>query len=333
MLKTFAATRRLALGLAAGALALGALAAQPSHAEWRGWNIHVPDYPVSAAMDWFAAELAARSGGRLTAQTYHGGVLGDQPDAIEQVRLGGIEFAVFNLGPMGPTVPATNVVNLPFIFKSVDHMHRVMDGEVGDLIAAAMAEKGLVALAWYDSGARSFYTVGRPIAAPADMAGMKIRVMNNELFVGMVEALGGNATPMAFAEVYQSLKTGVVDGAENNWPSYESTNHFEVARFYSGTEHLIIPECFCVNKGIWDALSPEDQTLVRTIARESAAMQRELWAARSDASRAAVEAAGITFVEIADKSPFQAAMAPVYAKAVEATPELAPLIEAIRAVE
>ncbi len=333
MFQSFKATRRLATGLAAGAVALGTLAAAPAHAEWRGWNIHVEDYPVSAAMDWFTEELAKRTDGRLTGQVYHGGVLGSQPDAIEQVRLGAIDFAVFNLGPMGPTVPEANVVNLPFIFKSVDHMHRVLDGKVGEMLGAAMAEKGLVALAWYDSGARSFYTVGKPIATPDDVVGLKIRVMNNELFVGMIEALGGNATPMAFSEVYQSLKTGVVDGAENNWPSYESTNHFEVARYYSGTEHLIIPECFCMSKSVWDGLSADDQELVRALAKESAEMQRELWAARSQASKAAVEAAGITYVEVPDKAPFQAAMDPVYEKAVEAVPELAPLIDAIKSVD
>ncbi|MEZ5668695.1 MAG: TRAP transporter substrate-binding protein, partial [Alphaproteobacteria bacterium] len=247
---------RTRLGMAALAVATGA--STPAMAEWRGWNIHVEDYPVSIALDAFTRMIAERTDGRITAQNYHGGVLGSQPDAIEQVRLGAIEFGEFNLGPMGPVVPATNVVSLPFVFDNVEHMHKVMDGEIGDEISAAMAEQGIVALAWYDSGARSFYNSQHPIETPADLDGMKVRVMNNDLFVGMIEALGGNATPMAFAEVYQSLQTGVVDGAENNWPSYESTGHFEVAGYYSLSEHLISPECVCINADLWNALPAED---------------------------------------------------------------------------
>lgn len=325
------AAAALVAGTALGLMAPGAGTAAAK--EWRGWNIHVPDYPVSQGMDAFAEKLAERSDGRLTAKTYHSGVLGTQPDAIEQVRLGGIDFAVFNLGPMGQVVPATNVVSLPFIFKNLDHMHRVMDGPIGEELSAAMAEKGLVALAWYDSGARSFYNTKGPIETPDDVKGMKIRVMNNDLFVGMIEAMGGNATPMAFGEVYQSLKTGVVDGAENNWPSYESTNHFEVAGYYSDSEHLIIPECVCINKALWDSLSADDQALVKQAARESADLQRKLWAERAEASREKVVAAGVKFNHIADKAAFQAAMEPVHAAFLEKNPDLQELVEKIKATD
>ncbi len=320
--------------LFAGALAFSAaLTASQASAELRGWNIHVPDYPVSVAMDKFTSLVEENSGGSVTGKTYHGGVLGSQPDAINQLRIGGIDFAVFNMGPMGPIVPEANVVSLPFIFKDMDHMHRVMDGPFGDKMSAAMEDKGLVALAWYDSGARSFYNTVRPINTPADLDGLKFRVMNNELFVGMVESLGGNATPMAFAEVFQSLKTGVIDGAENNWPSYESTNHYEVAGFYSGSQHLILPECLCMSKLSWDKLSAGDKEIVKAAAVESATLQRELWAKRAVKSREVVEAGGITFNEIADKAPFQDAMAPVYEMAVTKTPILAEYIAAIKAVD
>ncbi|MEH6633074.1 MAG: TRAP transporter substrate-binding protein [Halopseudomonas aestusnigri] len=310
-----------------------ALAALPAHAEWKGWNIHVPDYPVSAAMDKFSTLIDEKTGGEVTAKTYHSGVLGSQPDAIKQVQLGGLDFAVFNMGPMGPIVPEANVVSLPFIFKDMDHMHRVMDGKFGDTMSAAMEKKGLVALAWYDSGARSFYNSIRPINKPADLKGLKFRVMNNELFVGMVESLGGNATPMAFSEVFQSLKTNVIDGAENNWPSYESTNHFEVAGFYSGSQHLILPECLCISKSTWDQLSDDNKVHVKEAARESAVLQRKLWAERAEQSRAKVESGGIKFNEIANKAPFQDAMGPVYEKAVAKNPALKALIEQIRSVD
>lgn len=325
-------TRRAFGGIAVAAVALVATAGS-AQAEWRGWNIHVPEYSNSQALDWFTEQLAERTDGRLTAKTFHNGVLGSQPDAIEQLRLGGIDYANFNLGPMGPTVPETNVVSLPFVFDSLDHMYRAMDGVVGEALSDAMEEHGIVALAWYGSGARSFYNSDGPINEPADLQGKKIRVMNNELFVGMIEALGGNATPMAFAEVYQSLNTGVVDGAENNYPSYESTGHYEVAGYYSLSEHLIIPECFCMNAELYNSLADEDQVLVRELARESAVLQRELWAESSAEARAKVEAAGVEINEIEDKTPFQNAMQPVYEKAYEQQPELEQLVELIQSVD
>jgi len=273
--------------------------------------------------------VAAKTDGRITVQNFHGGVLGSQPDAIEQVRIGALEIGNFNLGPMGPVVPETNVVSLPFIFRDTAHMFRVLDGEAGEAMKQGMAAKGIIALAWYDSGARSFYNSQKPIATPADVGGMKVRVMNNDLYSGMIEALGGNPSPMAFSEVYQSLKTGVVDGAENNWPSYESTGHFEVAGFYSLSEHLIIPECVCINADVFNGLSQEDQTALREAAEESAVLQQQLWKERSEASRAKVLEAGVKFNEVGDKQPFQDAMKPVYDNYLAANPDLAPLVELI----
>lgn len=318
---------------ATAALAFTALVAPVAAEELRGWNIHVEDYPVSHGMEQFVAEVAEKTDGRLTGKVFHGGVLGSQPDAIEQVRLGAIDFGVFSLGPMGQAVPETNVVSLPFIFKSIDQMYRLMDGDAGEAIGKGLEAKGIVALGWYDAGARSFYNSVKPINSPDDVVGMKVRVMNNDLFVGMIESMGGNATPMAFAEVYQSLKTGVVDGAENNPPSYESTNHFEVAKYYSISEHLIIPECLCMSKKTWDGLSAEDQAIVKEAGRRSADLQRELWQAREAKSMEAVVAGGTEVNQIADKAPFQAAMASVYDQFLAANPDLSGLVELIRSAE
>lgn len=328
MIKHFTGKNAAIAGVVAGLAFAGSV-----QADWRGWNIHVPDYPVSEAMEFFISEVDDRTDGRVSGRVYHGAVLGSQEDAISQMQIGGIDFAGFNLGPLGTSVPEVNVVSLPFIFKDVDHMHRVMDGPVGDKLSDAMEETGIISLAWYDSGARSFYNNEKPINTPADVKGMKFRVMNNELYVGMVEALGGNATPMAFSEVYQSLKTNVVDGAENNWPSYESTNHYEVAPYYSDTQHLILPECLCVSVKAWDDLSEGDKKIVREVARESADMQRDLWAKRSDKSRQMVEEAGIQYNAIADKAAFQNAMGPVYEEAVKNNPSLEALIEEIRSID
>ncbi len=296
--------------------------------DWRGWNIHVEGYPNTVALDQFAAELAETTD--INLQMFHGGVLGSQPDAIEQVRNGGIAVGQFNLGPMGPIIPATNVVSLPFIFNDVGHMFRAMDGDVGKIFEEAMAAEGVVPLAWYDAGARSFYNSERPIMTPADVDGLKVRVMNNDLFVDMIAQLGGNATPMAFGEVYQSLKTGVIDGAENNYPSYESTGHFEVAGFYSISQHLIIPECLCVSTAAWEALDADTQAAVRTAAQNSAETQRQLWLEREADSRAKVEAAGVKINEVENKAAFQELMAPVYEGFVASNPDLASVIDAIK---
>ena len=283
-------TKAVSGAMLGGCLAVAATTA--GAVELRGWNIHVEDYPVSIAMESFMAEVAERTGGDVTGKIFHNGVLGNQPDAIEQIRLGIIDFGEFSLGPMGQSIPETNVVSLPFIFKSIPQMYRLMDGEVGAAIGEGMKAKGMVPLGWYDAGARSFYNSKLPINTPADVTGLKVRVMSNDLFVSMVESMDGNATPMAFAEVYQSIKTGVVDGAENNPPSYESTNHFEVAKYYSLTEHLIIPECLCMSLKSWEKLTPEQQEIMLDAGHKSAVLQRELWQAREAASMEKVQAGG-----------------------------------------
>ncbi|MDE0531778.1 MAG: TRAP transporter substrate-binding protein [Albidovulum sp.] len=317
-----------------GVIAASSLICEAAVAEeWRGWNIHVDGYPNTIAMDKFAELLAEKTDGEITLQMFHHGTLGSQPDAIEQVRLGGLEIGNFNLGPIGPVAAEANVVSLPFIFKDVPHMFRVLEGEGGEKIAEGMAAKGLVPLAWYDAGARSFYNGTKPINAPEDVAGMKVRVMNNDLYSGMISQLGGNPSPMAFAEVYQSLKTGVVDGAENNWPSYESTGHFEVAGYYSLSQHLIIPECVCINADVYNELSDELKEAVTEAAKESAVLQRQLWTEREATSREKVETAGVITNEIADKSPFQTAMTLVYETYLSANPDLRSLVELIQATE
>ncbi|GKX36242.1 MAG: C4-dicarboxylate ABC transporter [Rhizobiaceae bacterium MnEN-MB40S] len=317
-----------------GAVAACSILAGAAQAEdWRGWNIHVDGYPNTVAMDKFAELLSEKTGGEITLKMFHGGTLGSQPDAIEQVRLGALEVGNFNLGPIGPIAPEANVVSLPFIFKDVPHMFRVLEGEGGQRIAEGMAAKGLLPLAWYDAGARSFYNGAKPVNAPEDVEGMKVRVMNNDLYSGMISELGGNPSPMAFAEVYQSLKTGVIDGAENNWPSYESTGHYEVAPYYSLSQHLIIPECICINADVYEGLSDEMKAAVAEAAQESAALQRQLWAEREASSREKVEAAGVTTNEVVDKAPFQAAMAPVYEGYLAANPDLRPLVELIQSTD
>jgi len=322
-------SNKLSLLLAGSLLCLSFTA---SAENWRAWNIHNDGHPNTAAMDKFSELVSEATKGEVTVEVFHGGVLGSQPDALEQVRLGAIEIGNFNLGPIGPMVKEANLVSLPFIFKSVPHMFRVLEGEAGETIAAAMAEAGVQPLAWVDAGARSFYSQ-KPINTPADVEGLKIRVMNNDLYTSMISAMGGNPSPMAFAEVQQALKTGVVDGAENNFPSFKNVGHYEVTTHYSLSEHLIIPECICVNTDKFAALSPELQAAVRGAAEEAAVYQRELWAVQSEQARKDVEAAGIKVNEIADKGPFQDAMDAVYETYLAANPDMKKLVEMAQSTE
>jgi len=179
---------------AVAALAMTSTAALADN--WRAWNIHSDGHPNTAAMNLFAELVDATTGGEVTVDVFHGGVLGSQPDALEQVRIGAIELGNFNLGPIGPMVKEANLVSLPFIFKSVPHMFRVLEGEAGNIVAKGMADAGVMPIAWFDAGARSFYSQ-KPINTPADVEGLKIRVMNNNLYTAMISAMGGNPSPMA----------------------------------------------------------------------------------------------------------------------------------------
>lgn len=324
--------KKLSSKLLGAAAAMSLLCGMATAAEWRAWNIHNDGHPNTAAMDRFAELVNADTKGEIKLQVFHGGVLGNQPDALEQVRIGAIDIGNFNLGPIGPMVKEANLVSLPFIFKSVPHMFRVLDGEAGAIVSKGMADAGLLPLAWFDAGARSFYAQ-KPINTPDDVKGLKIRVMNNNLYTSMISAMGGNPSPMAFSEVQQALKTGVVDGAENNFPSFKNVGHYEVTKNYSLSEHLIIPECICVNTAKFNALSPEMQAAVRGAAEKAALYQRELWSVQSAQARKDVEAAGIKVNEIADKAPFQNAMDSVYADYLKANPDMQKLVDLAKATE
>ncbi|MGO4839148.1 TRAP transporter substrate-binding protein, partial [Rhizobiaceae sp. 2RAB30] len=196
---------------------------------------------------------------------------------IEQTRAGVIDMNRVSLGPFNNIVEETQAVSLPYIFKSIDHMHKVMDGPIGEEILKAFEAHDLVGLAFYDSGSRSFYNAKKPIKSIDDLKGMKLRVIQSDVFVAMVNALGANAVPMPYGEVYSAIQTGVIDGAENNWPSYESSKHYEVAKNYTLDQHLIVPEVLVMSKTSWDKLSPEDQATIRAAAKESVSKMRELW--------------------------------------------------------
>ena len=282
----------------------------------RSSDTHPDGYPTVVAVQEMGKMLEERTDGRLCIEVFHSAQLGEEKDTIEQTQFGVIDMNRVSLGPFNNIVEETQVVSLPYIFRSVDHMHKVMDGEIGQQILDAFAAHDLVGLAFYDGGSRSFYNSEKPITSMEDLAGMKFRVMQSDIFVDMVDALGANATPMPYGEVYSSIQTGVIDGAENNWPSFDSSGHFEVAPFYTLDEHLIVPEVLVMSKASFDKLSPEDQDAVRQAAKDSVPVMRELWAQREAESEQKVRDAGVEIVTDIDKQPFIDAMKPVYEKYV-----------------
>jgi tripartite ATP-independent transporter DctP family solute receptor len=322
--------RRMFLG-ATAALALAAGTAQAQEMVLRSADIHPDGYPTVEAVKYMGELLKQKTNGRISVEVFHSRQLGEEKDTIEQTRFGVIDMNRVNLAPFNNLIPETVVPALPFIFRSTEHMHQVMDGEIGDEILAAFEPHDLVALCYYDSGARSFYTVSKPIRGIEDMQGQKIRVQQSDMWLSMMQALKANPTPMSFGEVYSALQTGVIDGAENNWPSLESSKHYEVAKYYTLTEHSMSPEVLVMSKATWDKLTPEDQKAVREAARESVGKMRELWAAQEKKSEETVRAAGVEIISV-DKQPFIDAMGPVYEQFAN-TPELKDLVKRIQAVE
>ncbi|MDQ2103409.1 TRAP transporter substrate-binding protein [Azospirillum isscasi] len=320
--------RRLGMALLAACAAGALLAAPVSARDFRSADIHPGDYPTVEAVKYMGKLLSERTNGKLGVKVYPNGALGNERDTIEQIKIGGLDMMRVNVAPLNNVVPETMVVALPFIFRNTDHMHAVLDGPIGDEILAAMESQGLVGLAFYDSGSRSLYTK-KPVSSLADLKGMKIRVQQSDLFVSMIEALGANPTPMPMGEVYTGLKTGIIDAAENNYPSYESSRHFEAAKYYTRTEHAMAPEVLVFSKVSWDRLSKDDQAAIRKAAKDSVPYMRKLWAEREEASRAIVEKAGSQIGDVANKQEFVDAMKPVFAKFAN-TPRLQGLVQRIQ---
>jgi tripartite ATP-independent transporter DctP family solute receptor len=277
---------------------------------------HPADYPTAEAITFMGDWLADRSNGELRIKLYAGGQLGEEKDTLEITILGGIDLARINMAPVNSIEPDTAVLGLPFLFRSTAHMRTVLDGPIGDEILASLEPHGLIGLAYYDSGARSFYNSKRPIRSPADLDGLKIRVQNSELAVAMVESLGANPTPMGFGQVYESLLLGTIDGSENNWPSYVSTGHFEAAPHYTLTKHTMMPEMLVLSKHRWQQFTAEQQSLIRRAAKASVPFMRDRWDERVSTSKSRALEAGVHVVEIKELSPFVAAMQPVYERSV-----------------
>jgi tripartite ATP-independent transporter DctP family solute receptor len=307
--------------IAAGMLAAAVLSPNAAQAQTKivlkATDVHPLGYPTVEAVERMGKKLSAATNGRITIQMFPSMQLGGEKEMIEQAQVGALQIARISVGPVGTVVDDLNVFNLPFVFRDVAHMRAVIDGPIGDELLKAIGDNPrtqLIGLAWMDGGARSFYNKVRDIRKVEDLKGLKIRMMGNPIFVDTMNALGGNGVAMGMDQVMNALQTGVVDGAENNAPSYDSFGHVPVAKHYSLTEHLIIPELLVFSRKSFDAMSKEDQALILKFGKETQLEQRKLWDERVELSMKKIKAAGIEVITIADKKPFQDAVKPVWDK-------------------
>jgi tripartite ATP-independent transporter DctP family solute receptor len=313
---------------AAAVMAAAALSLPAAAVEFRSSDVHnADDYPTVAAVRHMSELLDKRSSGKYKIKVFNKGALGSEKETIDQVKIGALEMTRVNISPMNSICAKTMVPTMPFLFSSVAHMRKALDGPAGEEILKSCEDQGFVGLAFYDSGARSIYAK-KPIKTVADVKGLKIRVQQSDLWVALVGAMGGNATPMPYGEVYTALKTGLIDAAENNIPSFDTAKHYEAVKIYSKTEHSMAPEMLLMSKVVFDKLPPADQALVRAAAKESVAFQRQKWDEQEAKSLAAVKAGGAQIVDV-DKASFQAVMSPVYDKFMT-TPDLKRLVKAIQ---
>jgi tripartite ATP-independent transporter DctP family solute receptor len=294
-------------------------------------DVHPAGYPTVVAVENLGKKLEQATNGRLSVQMFGSMQLGGEKEAIEQAQVGALQMARVSVGAIGPVIDDLNVFNLPFLFRNTAHMQKVIDGAIGSELldkVTANEKAGLVGLCWMDAGARSFYNTKHPIKSIADLKGLKVRVIGNPMFVDMANALGANGVAMGYDQVFSALQTGVIDGAENNPPSFVFDNHYQVAKNYTLTEHLIVPEILVFSRKTWDALSKDDQALIRKFGGEAQAEERVLWAAYEKQAMDKAQTSGVQIVETIDKQPFQDAVKPVWDKY---GPRFAELVKRIQA--
>jgi tripartite ATP-independent transporter DctP family solute receptor len=296
-------------------------------------DVHPAGYPTVAALEAMGKKLEQATGGRLSLQMFASMTLGGEKEEIEQAQLGAIQLARVSVGTLGPVINDLNVMNLPFLFRSTAHMQKVIDGSIGRELLDKVTDNAnarLVGLCWMDAGARSLYNTKKSIHTIADLKGLKFRVIGNPMFVEMMNALGANGVAMGYDQVFNALQTGVVDGAENNPPSFVFDNHYTVAKHYTLTEHLIVPEMLVMSKKTWTGLSKDDRALIMKVSAEAQREERVLWEKYEKQAMDKAAASGVEIVQVADKKPFQDAVKPVWDKY---GPKFADLVKRIQAVQ
>jgi tripartite ATP-independent transporter DctP family solute receptor len=292
---------------------------------------HPQDYPTTKGDYEFARLVKERSNGRMVVEVYHSKQLGEERAVIEQVQLGAIDMTRVSISAVSSFVRDLDAFQLPYLYRDAAHMWKVLNGPIGEEILKKHEASNFVGVGWFEGGSRNFYTK-KQVKTVSDLKGMKIRVQQAPLMVGMVESLGAVATPLPFGEVYSALQTGVVDGAENNWPSYLTTSHYEVAKYFITDEHTRVPEITVGSKKVFDKLSKEDQAIIFKAAKDAVAYQIKLWNDFEKLAEKTVREKGsiITEVSPAEKKKFMDAMKPLYDKQ---PPEIMAVVNKIRAVK
>lgn len=320
-------TIALVVTLLCTAVSAGALAR-----EFRAADTQAEEYPTVQALRYMGRLITERTGGRHHLEVFPSRQLGEEKETLEQTRAGAIDLNRTNVALIGTMVPAVNVLAMPFLFRSLDHLHKVLDGPIGTEILNSFEPYGFVGLTFYDSGSRSIYNRLHPVRTLDDLKGMRLRVQQSEQMSDMIRALGAEPVELAYGQVLAGLANGLIDGAENNWPSFVTTDHYKYAGYYSLTRHTVSPEVLVMSLKAWNSLSPEDQAIFREAAQRSSLYMRDKWNELEERSRKQAEKAGVKIVTDIDRKPFEAAMAGIYAKA-ERDPAIAALIERIRNVE
>ena len=304
------------------------VALSPAQArDFRASDVHPLDYPTVMAVKKIGEIISQKSHGKYNIRMYGNSALGPEKDTVEQVRIGAIDILRINTANFHSLVPESMVPSFPFLFRDIEHFRKTMNGPIGDEILAAFDKAGFVGLVMWESGARSIYA-RKPVRHLSDTKGMKIRVQSSNLWISLVQAMGATPTVIPYADLYSALKNNVVDAAENNYSSYETSRHYEAAPIYSETGHVMAPEILVFSKKVWDTLTKEEQKIIRSAAKEATPYYIELWTKKEQASKEAAKKAGATFIEDVNKSEFSNAMKPVWDKFAP-TPELKALVQKI----
>ncbi|MCA1402509.1 TRAP transporter substrate-binding protein [Bradyrhizobium sp. BRP56] len=314
------------------ALSWAAVPASAFAREFRTADTQNEDYPTVQALNYMDRLIAERTAGRHRIVVFHSRQLGEEKETLEQTRAGAIDLNRTNVALIGTMVPSVNVLAMPFLFRSPEHLQTVLDGPIGSEILNSLGDHGFVGLAFYDSGARSIYNSVRPVRSLDDLNGLRVRVQQSERMSDMVRALGAQPVQMPYGQVLTGFATGLIDGAENNWASFVTTGHYKYAGYYTLTRHTFSPDVLLMSQKAWASLSPEEQTIFREAAQRSSAYMRERWRELEERSRQQAELAGVKIVTDIDRKPFEAAMAGIYARA-ERDPAISALIERIRNME
>ena len=303
-------TRRAVVQALAACATARAVRAAEASVSLAAADVHPKDYPTVAAVGWINEQLAAEFGGEISLRQYHSGQLGSEKDTLELARIGALAITRVHSSVLNNVVPDTKILSLPYVFDSTEHMRRAFDGKFGTEILAACERHGLIGLALYDSGSRNFYNTRHAIEAPSDLHGLKLRVPQSDVFIESVEALGASPTPLAYSAVFSSLSTHLIDGAENNWPSYFTSRHFEIAPYWSESEHSYAPDMLLMSKRAADALPPRQRDFLIAAARSSLPLMRARWDELVEKARRAVTDAGVKVAAI-DRPAFRKAVQPM----------------------